>query len=114
MGMEPPSKKQKTTDEMLSEEDFIARHGQVGNFRVHCPQDDSNDKLNGQTIQIQAQFMMTVKEFKGKISEMTGLPASSQKLKADVFLKDAWTLAKHNVASGAILELGIQKRGGGR
>lgn len=113
-GMEPPTKKQKTTDEMLSEEDFVAQHGSVGRFRVQCPSDEKNDQLNGQTIQIEAQLMMTVKEFKAKITELTGLAVGSQKLKADVFLKDAWTLARHNIVPNTLLELGVQTRGGRR
>jgi len=115
-GMEPPHKKQKTTDEMLSEEDFIATHGSMGTFQVKCPADDSKEewKLSGQVLKIQAGMMMTVKDFKAKIAELTGLPAGSQKLKADTFLKDAWTLAKHNITPTTILELGVQARGGRR
>jgi hypothetical protein len=58
--------------------------------------------------------MMTVKEFKAKITELTGLAVGSQKLKADVFLKDAWTLARHNIVPNTLLELGVQTRGGRR
>jgi len=113
-GMEPPSKKQKTTDEMLSEEDFVANHGSFGKFRVQCPNDDKNDKLNGQILTLEVQLMSTVKDLKIKIADETGLAVGSQKLKADVFLKDAWTLAKHNVAPMSLLELGVQTRGGRR
>ena len=111
--MEPPVKKQRTTDEMLSETAFVSMHGAEGTFLVKCPV-DSNDKwqLTGQTIEITAPYMSTVKAFKALVAEKTGLPAGSQKLKTDVFLKDAWTLAKHNVETGTTLELGVQKRGG--
>ena len=51
-GMEPPQKKQKTTDEMMSEEDFVATHGASGTFSVMCPTDDSKEdwKLSGQAV----------------------------------------------------------------
>jgi len=99
---------------MLSEEDFVAQHGSVGKFLVQCPNDDKNDKLNGQKLELQVQLMTTVKELKAKIAEQTGLAVGSQKLKSDVFLKDAWTLARHNVTPMTVLELGVQTRGGRR
>jgi len=113
--MEPPLKKQKTTDEMLSEQDFVQQVGTSGTFRVKCPADASREewKLQGQMLTIEGSLMMTVKDLKAKIAEQTGLPVGSQKLKSNVFLKDAWTLAKHNVDPGqVVLELGVQKRGG--
>ena len=56
---------------------------------VRCPADDSNDKwsLTGQTLEIEAPYMTTVKGFKALIAEKTGLPVGSQKLKTTVFLK---------------------------
>jgi len=56
--------------------------------------------------------MTTIKALKALISDKTGLPVGSQKLKTDVFLKDGWTLARHNVETGTTMELGVQKRGG--
>merc|ERR1711918_323766 len=113
---EPPTKKQKTSDEMLTEDEFVSRHGNAGTFQVKCPNDDNNDKLNGQTITVDAALMSSVKDFKAKIGELTGLAVGSQKLKGDVgFLKDGWTLAKHNLVPGVTtLELGVQYRGGQR
>ena len=115
-GGEPAGKRQKTTDEMLTEADFVSEHGDGGVFTVQCPT-DANDKwqLTGQKISVSAKFMMTVKEFKSEIAQQTGLPISSQKLKDSKmghFLKDAWTLARHNVLVSTVLELGVQKRGG--
>lgn len=115
-GMEPPAKKQKTSDDMLSEDQFVASHGTSGTFMVKCPDDANNDKLSGQTITIEAALMSSVKDFKAKIAELTGLAVGSQKLKGEVgFLKDGWTLAKHNLVPGVTtLELGVQYRGGQR
>ncbi len=56
--------------------------------------------------------MGSVKDFKAKIQEQLGIPVRSQKLKTDVFLKDAWTLAKYNLTPGSFIQLAVQKRGG--
>jgi len=44
----PPGKRQKT-DVVLNEDDFLARHGNNGVFKVQVPNDDSKSewKLNG-------------------------------------------------------------------
>lgn len=117
LDQEPPTKRQKTTDEMMTEEDWVAQVGKTATFRVKCPEDTSREdwKLTGQLLSIPGELMMTVKDLKAKIAEETGLPVGSQKLKADVFLKDAWTLAKHNInPAGMVIELGVQARGGRR
>jgi len=101
---------------MLSEEDFAARHGSGGSYQVQVPRDDSKPEwnLNGQVLQVPMGIMDTIKALKQKISTQLGIPVGSQKLKQDVFLKDAWSLAKHNLMPGSLIELGIQHRGGQR
>lgn len=108
-GNEPAAKKQRTD---MSESDFTAQHGNSGTFRVQVPTDSSQANMTGQVLNISLPYMSTVKDLKSAIEKEIGLPAKSQKLKTDVFLKDAFTLAKHNVVSGTLIELGVQKRGG--
>ena len=66
--MEPPLKKQKTTEEMMSEQDFVQHIGSSGTFRVKCPADSSREewKLQGQVLAIEGSLMMTVKDLKAK------------------------------------------------
>lgn len=102
-------KKQRTD---LPEAEFVAQHGNSGTFRVQVPNDSSQANMTGQVLNISLPYMSTVKDLKSQIEQQIGLPVKSQKLKTDVFLKDAFTLAKHNVLSGTLIELGVQKRGG--
>jgi len=112
----PPGKRLKTSEDMVSEEEFTSRHGSSGTFKVLVPKDDSKPEwnLNGQIMDVPMGLMETIKTLKQKISSTLGIPANAQKLKQDVFLKDAWTLAKHNITPGSIIELGVQQRGGQR
>merc|ERR550514_408117 len=102
----PPGKRQRT-EEQLSEEEFAARHGSSGVYKVQVPKDDSKPEwqLNGQVLSITMELMDTVKSLKQKISDQLGIPAGSQKLKQDVFLKDGWSMAKHNVVPGSMIEM---------
>ena len=80
--------------------------------------------LNGQQLELTIMVTVTVKEVKESITALlqqsTGapeaMPANKQQLKAPLvgFLKDANTLAAHNVGDRAVLELSGRSRGGKR
>jgi splicing factor 3A subunit 1 len=71
-------------------------------------------KLNGQTIEVQANITDTVRNLKEKIQATLSMPANKQKLKARELgvLNDQKTLAYYNFGQTKELELGIKERGG--
>uniref|UniRef100_A0AAQ5ZR34 Splicing factor 3a, subunit 1 n=1 Tax=Amphiprion ocellaris TaxID=80972 RepID=A0AAQ5ZR34_AMPOC len=91
---EPVSKKMKTEDNLIPEEEFLRRN------KVPNMQDKTEWKLNGQVC-------------KFKIHEATGMPAGKQKLQYEgIFIKDSNSLAYYNMSNGSIIHLALKERGG--
>ncbi|RLV97799.1 hypothetical protein DV515_00011477 [Chloebia gouldiae] len=101
---EPVSKKLKSEDSLIPEEEFLRRNKGPVTVKVQVPnmQDKTEWKLNGQ-----------VSVIKVKIHEATGMPAGKQKLQYEgIFIKDSNSLAYYNMTSGSLIHLALKERGG--
>ncbi|KAL4220170.1 splicing factor 3a [Mactra antiquata] len=114
---EPPSKKQKTEDQLVPEEEWLKQHKGNVKFRVNVPTmpDKPEFNLKGQTLNFSLPYTDNVSVLKAKINESVGLPAGKQKLQYDgLFIKDSNTLAFYNFANGGVVQLQLKERGGRR
>ena len=118
----PPTDEEKLTDTAptkLSETDFAdSLPNPMVNISIIVPNDSSYSSWNftGQTINISIDVMTKIKGLKQKLQpQLGGMPVNKMQLKSpDVgFLKDAFSLAKLNIASHSpAIELVPKVRGG--
>ncbi|KAG9354705.1 hypothetical protein JZ751_001418 [Albula glossodonta] len=83
---EPASKKMKTEDNLIPEEEFLRRNKGPVAVKVQVPnmQDKTEWKLNGQVLNFTVPLTDQVSVIKVKIHEATGMPAGKQKLQYEV------------------------------
>lgn len=115
MEEEPQTKKLRTEDSLIPEQQFLARNkGPIQlNIIVPMMSEKVEWKLNGQTLNITLQGGDTVATMKALIHEQTGMPPGKQKLQYEgMFFKDSNTLAYYNLASGTAINLLPKERGG--
>ncbi len=98
-------------------EEWALQHPGKISLTVKCPVDTAVAAwgLGGQQLLIvMPSIMSTVKDVKSELSSLLGgMPMNKQVLKANgAFLKDANPLTNSSLASGAVLELMVKKRGG--
>lgn len=112
---EPSSKKMKTEDNLMPEEEFLRRNKGPVAVKVQVPnmQDKTEWKLNGQVLNFSVPLTDQVSVIKVKIHEATGMPAGKQKLQYEgIFIKDSNSLAYYNMSNGSIIHLALKERGG--
>lgn len=112
---EPPSKKQKTEDQLVPEEEWLKQHKGSVKFRVMVPNmpDKPEFNMKGQTLNFSLPYTDNVSVLKAKINESVGLPSGKQKLQYDgLFIKDSNTLAFYNFVNGGTVQLQLKERGG--
>lgn len=112
---EPPTKKLRVEDNLLTEADFLAMHNGPVTIQVQVPSgtDKPEWRLNGQVIGINIALTDTVATLKAKLQEETGLPPAKQKISYDgMFFKDNNSIAYYNLLSGTTVHLQIKERGG--
>lgn len=112
---EPLSKRQRTEDNLIPEEEFMAKNPSNVTIKVQVPNSSEKPewKLNGQVLNLTLPLKETISVVKTKIHEQTQLPPGKQKLQLEgVFVKDSNTLAYYNVTNGAVLALALKERGG--
>ncbi|XP_006010684.1 splicing factor 3A subunit 1 [Latimeria chalumnae] len=112
---EPSSKKMKTEDSLMPEEEFLRRNKGPVTVKVQVPnmQDKTEWKLNGQVLAFTLPLTDQVSVIKVKIHEATGMPAGKQKLQYEgIFIKDSNSLAYYNMTSGSVIHLALKERGG--
>ncbi|XP_011148882.1 splicing factor 3A subunit 1 [Harpegnathos saltator] len=115
MEEEPQTKKLRTEDSLIPEQQFLARNkGPIQiNIAVPMMTEKAEWKLNGQTLNINLQVSDTVSTMKALIHEQTGMPPGKQKLQYEgMFFKDNNTLAYYNLTSGNVINLLPKERGG--
>ncbi|PKU29611.1 splicing factor 3a subunit 1 [Limosa lapponica baueri] len=83
---EPVSKKLKSEDSLIPEEEFLRRNKGPVTVKVQVPnmQDKTEWKLNGQVLVFTLPLSDQVSVIKVKIHEATGMPAGKQKLQYEV------------------------------
>ncbi|XP_072163145.1 splicing factor 3A subunit 1-like [Diadema setosum] len=114
-GDEPPAKRQKTEDDLMPEEQFLATHKGSVMFNVLVPlvQDKPEWKLQGQRITLNMPLTDQVSVIKAKLFEQLGIPAGKQKLQHEgLFIKDSNSLAFYNFIHGTVVQLQLKERGG--
>uniref|UniRef100_A0A8D2ZSL5 Splicing factor 3A subunit 1 n=1 Tax=Scophthalmus maximus TaxID=52904 RepID=A0A8D2ZSL5_SCOMX len=112
---EPMSKKMKTEDNLIPEEEFLRRNKGPVAVKVQVPnmQDKTEWKLNGQVLNFTVPLTDQVSVIKVKIHEATGMAAGKQKLQYEgIFIKDSNSLAYYNMNNGSIIHLALKERGG--
>ncbi|XP_069789495.1 splicing factor 3A subunit 1 [Narcine bancroftii] len=112
---EPATKKMKSEDNLIPEEEFLRRSKGPVTVKIQVPnmQDKSEWKLNGQVLVFTLPLTDQVSVVKVKIHEATGMPAGKQKLQYEgIFIKDSNSLAYYNVTSGSVIHLAFKERGG--
>uniref|UniRef100_A0A8D2ZSS4 Splicing factor 3A subunit 1 n=1 Tax=Scophthalmus maximus TaxID=52904 RepID=A0A8D2ZSS4_SCOMX len=114
---EPMSKKMKTEDNLIPEEEFLRRNkgAEPSNESLQVPnmQDKTEWKLNGQVLNFTVPLTDQVSVIKVKIHEATGMAAGKQKLQYEgIFIKDSNSLAYYNMNNGSIIHLALKERGG--
>ncbi|XP_032899211.1 splicing factor 3A subunit 1 [Amblyraja radiata] len=112
---EPATKKMKSEDNLIPEEEFLRRSKGPVTVKIQVPnmQDKSEWKLNGQVLVFTLPLTDQVSVVKVKIHEATGMPAGKQKLQYEgIFIKDSNSLAYYNVTSGSVIHLALKERGG--
>ncbi|XP_030074457.1 splicing factor 3A subunit 1 [Microcaecilia unicolor] len=115
MDDEPASKKLKTEDSLMPEEEFLRRSKGPVTVKVQVPnmQDKTEWKLNGQMLMFTLPLPDQVSVIKVKIHEATGMPAGKQKLQYEgIFIKDSNSLAYYNMVNGSVIHLALKERGG--
>ncbi|XP_053980411.1 splicing factor 3A subunit 1 isoform X1 [Hylaeus volcanicus] len=115
MEEEPQTKKLRTEDSLVPEQQFLARNkGPVQlNIAVPMMTEKAEWKLNGQTLNITLQVSDSVATMKALIHEQTGMPPGKQKLQYEgMFFKDSNSLAYYNLTSGNVINLLPKERGG--
>uniref|UniRef100_A0A4W4GVA9 Splicing factor 3A subunit 1 n=1 Tax=Electrophorus electricus TaxID=8005 RepID=A0A4W4GVA9_ELEEL len=112
---EPTSKKMKTEDNLVPEDEFLRRNKGPVAVKVQVPnmQDKTEWKLSGQMLNFTLPLTDQVSVIKVKIHEATGMPAGKQKLQYEgIFIKDSNSLAYYNMSSGSVIHLALKERGG--
>ncbi|XP_067668846.1 splicing factor 3A subunit 1-like [Haliotis asinina] len=112
---EPPSKKQKTEDNLMPEEEFLKKNKGPVTIKVAVPNvpDKPEWKLKGQKLDFTLPLTDSVSVIKAKLHESLGMPAGKQKLQYEgIFIKDSNTLAFYNFLNGATVSLALKERGG--
>ncbi|KAK3540019.1 hypothetical protein QTP70_022812 [Hemibagrus guttatus] len=112
---EPVSKKMKTEDNLIPEEEFLRRNKGPVAVKVQVPnmQDKTEWKLSGQVLSFTLPLTDQVSVIKVKIHEATGMPAGKQKLQYEgIFIKDSNSLAYYNMNNGSVIHLALKERGG--
>ncbi|XP_006640352.1 splicing factor 3A subunit 1 [Lepisosteus oculatus] len=112
---EPASKKMKTEDSLIPEEEFLRRNKGPVAVKVQVPnmQDKTEWKLSGQVLNFTLPLTDQVSVIKVKIHEATGMPAGKQKLQYEgIFIKDSNSLAYYNMNNGSVIHLALKERGG--
>ncbi|NP_001135217.1 splicing factor 3A subunit 1 isoform X1 [Salmo salar] len=112
---EPASKKMKTEDNLMPEEEFLRRYKGSVSVTVQVPnmQDKTEWKLSGQALNFTIPLTDQVSVIKVKIHEATGMPAGKQKLQYEgIFIKDSNSLAYYNINNGSVIHLALKERGG--
>ncbi|KAM8864836.1 splicing factor 3A subunit 1 isoform 1-T2 [Synchiropus picturatus] len=112
---EPMSKKMKTEENLIPEEEFLRRNKGPVAVKVQVPnmQDKSEWKLTGQVLNFTVPLTDQVSVIKVKIHEATGMPAGKQKLQYEgIFIKDSNSLAYYNMNNGSVIHLALKERGG--
>ncbi|KTG33140.1 hypothetical protein cypCar_00040361 [Cyprinus carpio] len=112
---EPSSKKMKTEDNLIPEEEFLRRNKGPVAVKVQVPnmQDKTEWKLSGQVLNFNLPLTDQVSVIKVKIHEATGMPAGKQKLQYEgIFIKDSNSLAYYNMNNGSVIHLALKERGG--
>ncbi|XP_064644330.1 splicing factor 3A subunit 1-like [Lineus longissimus] len=115
MEEEPPSKRMKTEESLVPEEEFLRRNRGPVTFKVAVPSmpDKGEYKLSGQMLMFTLPLTDSVAVIKAKLNEEVGMPAGKQKLQYDgLFIKDSNTLAYYNFVHGATVVLQLKERGG--
>lgn len=115
MDDEPQTKKLRTEDSLIPEQQFLARNkGPIQvNIAVPMMAEKAEWKLNGQTLNLTLQLSDSVAVMKSQIHEQTGMPPGKQKLQYEgMFFKDSNTLAYYNLSSGNVINLLPKERGG--
>ncbi|XP_066500734.1 splicing factor 3A subunit 1 [Hoplias malabaricus] len=112
---EPVSKKMKTEDNLMPEEEFLRKNKGPVAVKVQVPnmQDKTEWKLSGQVLSFTLPLTDQVSVIKVKIHEATGMPAGKQKLQYEgIFIKDSNSLAYYNMNNGSVIHLALKERGG--
>ncbi|XP_039291007.1 splicing factor 3A subunit 1 [Nilaparvata lugens] len=112
---EPPAKKMRTEESLMSEDEFLMKNKSPVSFKVSVPNmsDKPEWKLNGQVLSMVLPLQDTVSVIKAKIHESTGMPPGKQKLHLDgLFFKDSNSLAYYNITPGTVIQLQLKERGG--
>ncbi|MGH0139740.1 UNVERIFIED_CONTAM: hypothetical protein FKN15_028633 [Acipenser sinensis] len=112
---EPASKKMKSEDNLIPEEEFLRRNKAPVTVKVQVPnmQDKTEWKLNGQLLTFTLPLTDQVSVIKVKIHEATGMPAGKQKLQYEgIFIKDSNSLAYYNMVNSSMIHLALKERGG--
>ncbi|XP_031426009.1 splicing factor 3A subunit 1 [Clupea harengus] len=112
---EPMSKKMKTEDNLIPEEEYLRRNKGPVTVKVQVPnmQDKTEWKLSGQILSFTVPLTDQVSVIKVKIHEATGMPAGKQKLQYEgIFIKDSNSVAYYNMSNGSIIHLALKERGG--
>jgi len=112
---EPPTKRSKTEDQLVPENEFLAQNKGPVTFHVQVPNmlDKSDWKLGGQSFVVTLPLTDTVSVIKAKMFDELGMPAGKQKLQLDgMFMKDSNTLAYYNFTAMCVVQLQVKERGG--
>ena len=112
---EPPTKRSRTEDQLIAENEFLALNKGPVTFQVQVPNllDKSEWKLGGQSFTITLPLTDTVSVIKAKMFDELGMPAGKQKLQLDgLFMKDSNTLAYYNFTPMCAVQLQVKERGG--
>ena len=87
---EPPNKRSRTEENLIPEEQFLARHSGPVTLSVAVPSvpDKPEWKLDGQMMSLTLPLTETVNTIKQRIMEELGMPQGKQKLQHEnIFLK---------------------------
>lgn len=112
---EPATKKQRTEDSLIPEEEFLASHSGTLSLNISVPNMPEKPELNlnGQTLSVTLNLTDMVSVIKSKINEQIGLAPGKQKLQYEgIFIKDSNTLAFYNMLEGSLIQLALKERGG--
>jgi len=114
---EPSSKRSKTEDQLIPEEEFYKTfgRGQV-TITVQLPivPEKPEWNLNGQAIPLTLPLTDPISVIKIKLSDLLGgMPAGKQKLVYnEIFVKDSNSLGYYNMMKGSVVYLQLKERGG--
>jgi splicing factor 3A subunit 1 len=120
MSNEPAAKKARLEEpgsaSLVEESQWLQMHPGPVTLQVAMPSDAPQFNCNGQYVSFNLQATDTVETLKSRITAANNdMPASKMKINVlnGAFLnKDKFTLAHYNIASGAVLVLGVRERGG--